>query len=319
MSAFLKRPIMIGTRESALAMWQTNWVLERLRERFPGQSFEIKPIKTQGDKILDVALAKIGDKGLFTKELEIAMLDGEIDLAVHSMKDLPTVLPEGLTIGAMCVREDHRDVLISRHPGGLKGLPQGAKIGTSSLRRKAQIWQARPDLDLVDIRGNLQTRLRKMDEQGMDGIILAAAGVLRLGWAEKISEYLSVDVCLPAVGQGSIGIEIRDQDQEIAHIVGALNHDDTALCVRAERALLRILEGGCQIPIGALAKIEEKPQGKCIVLDGLVASLDGRDVRKDREEGEPSNPEWIGRKLAERLLEQGAREILNAVRQESRL
>ncbi|MBC9783171.1 hydroxymethylbilane synthase [Heliobacterium chlorum] len=310
----LQRPVVIGTRDSALALWQTNWVMARLKELFPEQAFEVKAIKTKGDKILDVALAKIGDKGLFTKELEVSMLEGEIDMAVHSLKDLPTVLPEGLTIGAMCVREDCRDILISRH-GGLDALPQGARVGTASLRRKAQIWQVRPDLELLDIRGNLQTRLRKMEEQNLDGLILAAAGVIRLGWAEKISQYIPVDMCLPAVGQGSIGIEIREGDDEIAKIVGALNHHETSVSIRAERALMRTLEGGCQVPIGSLGRLQE---GR-LVLDGIVASLDGKHVARGREEGDPSQPEEVGIRLAEQLLQQGAREILNVVRQETEL
>ncbi|MZP28844.1 hydroxymethylbilane synthase [Heliobacterium undosum] len=311
----LQRPVVIGTRDSALALWQTHWVLERLKELYPEQSFEVKHIKTKGDKILDVALAKIGDKGLFTKELEVAMLNGEIDMAVHSMKDLPTVLPEGCTIGAICVREDCRDILISRDGGGLEDLPQVAKVGTASLRRKAQLWKVRPDLQLVDIRGNLQTRMRKMEEQNLDGLILAAAGVKRLGWAEKITEYIPVDMCLPAVGQGSVGIEIREGDEEIGRLVGALNHAESAVCVRAERALLRTLEGGCQVPIGSLGRL----CGDKLIVDGVVASLDGKNICRDQVEGDPADPEEAGVRLAEKLLQQGAREILIQVRQETDL
>ncbi|MDD2422564.1 MAG: hydroxymethylbilane synthase, partial [Heliobacteriaceae bacterium] len=219
MSRLVKPIVVVGTRESVLARWQTDWVVAQLKASFPQTCFVVKPVKTQGDKILDVALAKIGDKGLFTKELELALLNGEIDLAVHSLKDVPTVLPAGLRIGAICERTDWRDVLISRHPGGLAALPSGARLGTSSLRRKAQLWRVRPDLQLVDIRGNLQTRWRKMATAGLDGIILAAAGVLRLGWAEKISQYLSGEICLPAVGQGAIGVEIREGDRQTTRMV----------------------------------------------------------------------------------------------------
>lgn len=317
MTVVCDRPIIIGTRDSALALWQTQWVLEQLQSRFPDQRFEVRAIKTKGDKILDVALAKIGDKGLFTKELEVAMLEGESDMAVHSMKDLPTNLPEGLTIGAICVREDYRDVLVGRTAHSLADLRPGARVGTASLRRKAQIWQVRPDLDLIDIRGNLQTRMRKMEEQEMDGIILAAAGVLRLGWAEKISQFIAEDVCLPAVGQGSVGIEIREGDAVIAAVVGSLNHAPSALCVTAERALLRCLEGGCQVPIGALGRLDPESNGQRLILDGIVASLNGRDVCRGTESGNVAEADAIGNRLAERLLAQGAGEILKAVRQES--
>ncbi|WP_131919618.1 hydroxymethylbilane synthase [Heliophilum fasciatum] len=310
----MNRPIVIGTRDSALALWQTHWVLEQLQARFPEQRFEIKAIKTKGDKILDVALAKIGDKGLFTKELEVAMLEGEVDMAVHSLKDLPTQLPEGLTVGAMCIREDYRDVLIGRTARTLAELKPGARVGTASLRRKSQIWKVRPDLELLDIRGNLQTRMRKMEEQDLDGIILAAAGVLRLGWADKITQYIDEDVCLPAVGQGSVGIEIRDGDEAIARVVGALNHKDTADCITAERALMRTLEGGCQVPIGALGKLGEDDS---LTLHGVVASLDGREICRDQVTGHRSEAADLGHRLADILIAKGAAEILKAVRQES--
>ncbi|KAB2954599.1 hydroxymethylbilane synthase [Heliorestis acidaminivorans] len=318
MSAIIKRPIVIGTRDSALALWQTNWVLGRLKELFPEQSFEVKAIKTKGDKILDVALAKIGDKGLFTKELEVAMLEGEIDMAVHSLKDMPTQLPEGLVIGAICEREDCRDVFISPSGTKIEDLPEGAKVATSSLRRKSQLWKWRPDLELVDIRGNLQTRMRKLEEQKLDGLILAAAGVIRLGWADKITQYIPTDLILPAVGQGSITIEMREGDEEIASFVAPLNHEASALAIRAERALMRKLEGGCQVPIGALGSLQGQGENRRLVLNGLVASLDGRNICQEQIEGNTDEPEEIGLRLAERLLQLGAREILNDVRQESK-
>ncbi|MDW7674371.1 MAG: hydroxymethylbilane synthase [Bacillota bacterium] len=304
--------IVIGTRDSALAMWQTYWVRDRLEELYPDLIIEIKPIKTQGDKILDVALAKIGDKGLFTKELEVAMLNGEIDLAVHSMKDLPTLLPEGLTIGAITERHNPADIVITKGNLKLIDLPTGAIVGTSSLRRQAQLRHLRPDFILKDIRGNLNTRLKKFDEQDYDAMVLAAAGVERLGWAEKISEILDPEEFLPAVGQGALGIEIRENDAEIFALVSKLNHIDTALAITAERALLRNLEGGCQIPIGALGIVKDKQ----LILNGLVGSLDGATIIRHTETGGKENPEELGTKVAQVLRQQGAVEILAQIRSE---
>ncbi|MDN5323462.1 MAG: hydroxymethylbilane synthase [Clostridia bacterium] len=307
-----KRIIKVGSRQSQLAMWQTKYVVEILKNKCPEYNFEIIPIKTKGDKILDVALAKIGDKGLFTKELEMAILSGRIDFAVHSMKDLPTVIPEGLMIAAMTRRHDPRDALISNKHRSFSELPQGAKIGTSSLRRKAQLLNKRPDLKLVDIRGNINTRLHKMDTENLDGIILASAGVERLGWQDKIAEKLDFSICLPAVGQGSIGIEIRSDNEEIYQIVRLTNDLDTEASILAERALLKSLEGGCQIPIGALAEIKDDK----LSLQALVGSLNGEIIIRDSLTGDIKDSEKIGIELALKLKEKGANKILQEIRQE---
>lgn len=308
----MAREIVIGTRDSALAMWQTNWVVDNLRRLNPDYTFKIVSMKTQGDKILDVALAKIGDKGLFTKELEVAMLNREIDLAVHSMKDLPTVLPEGLVIGAVCERFDPRDVLVSRNGLTLADMPKGAKIGTSSLRRCAQLLHYRPDFDLVSLRGNLNTRMAKLERENMDGIILAAAGIERLGWGDRITERISFEVSLPAVGQGSIGIEIRGEDEEVFNVVQKLNHPVSEASIKAERAMLKKLEGGCQIPIGALGRVEE---GR-LTLQGLVAGLDGKELIRDSVSGNVEDAVSLGQDLADKLIARGADKILKEVRQE---
>ncbi len=309
----MTREVIIGTRDSALALWQTDWVKEKLEQLHPGYRFTVKHIKTQGDKILDVALAKIGDKGLFTKELEVAMIKGEIDLAVHSMKDLPTALPEGLTIGAICERFDPRDVVISHKGYKLADLPRGARVATSSLRRRAQLLKYRPDFVIEDVRGNLNTRMRKLEEKDFDALILAAAGVERMGWAERIEEKISYDIILPAVGQGSIGVEIRRNDREIRNLVAKLDHRESQLAILAERALLRKLEGGCQIPIGALGRVD----GDRLTLQGLVASLDGSELLRDEVSGSAGQAEQLGIELADRLLARGADKILEAVRREA--
>lgn len=308
-----KRIVKVGSRESALAMWQTEFVIQCLQQKTNDYIFEIVPIKTKGDKILDVALAKVGDKGLFTKELELAMLDGAIDLAVHSMKDMPTVLIEDLTIAAVLERHDPHDVLIAA--SGIPSfaqLPQGAKVGTSSLRRRAQLLHLKPDLEIHDIRGNLNTRLRKMTEEHFDALILAAAGVERLGWSEKITEKLSYDICLPAVSQGAIGVECRKDDAEILALTALVHDEKTAVCVQAERALLKALEGGCQVPIGALAELQDER----IVLRGIVGSLDGQILLKDQQTGRADAPEQIGIDLAQRFMDNGAQQILESIRQE---
>jgi hydroxymethylbilane synthase len=304
--------VIIGTRDSALALWQTNWVKDNLQKKYPALEIEVIAVKTQGDKILDVALAKIGDKGLFTKELEVALLNKEVDLAVHSMKDLPTLLPEGLIVGAITKRHNPADVVITK--GGLKllDLPLGAVIGTSSLRRQAQLRHLRPDFILKDLRGNLNTRLKKFNEQNFHAMVLAAAGVERLGWADLITERLDPTEFLPSVGQGALGIEIRAKDNRIQEIISILHHQETATAVRAERALLRSLEGGCQIPIGSLGEIREKK----LVLHGLVGSLDGSKIIRLTGEGEVAKPEELGNMLARRLIERGAGEILKQIRAE---
>ncbi len=308
----MAREIVIGTRDSALAMWQTNWVVDNLRKLNPDYTFKVISMKTQGDKILDVALAKIGDKGLFTKELEVAMVNKDIDLAVHSMKDLPTVLPEGLTIGAICERHYPGDVLIAQNGVKLEEMPEGAKIGTSSLRRTAQLLKHRPDLQIMSLRGNLNTRMAKLERENLDGIILAAAGVERLGWTDRITQRIPFELCLPAVGQGSVGVEIRDNDDEVFQVVNKLNHAPSAAAITAERAMLKKLEGGCQIPIGALGKVE----ADTLVLEGVVASLDGKKLIRNKVEGLASEAAKLGVELADKLLDMGALEILKSVRQE---
>lgn len=298
------KKIRIGTRDSRLAMWQAEWVRSKLAGLYPYLHFELVPMKTKGDHLLDVALSKIGDKGLFTKELELGLIANEIDIAVHSLKDLPTILPIGLTICAFCEREEARDVFLSKDGFSLENLPAGAIIGTSSLRRKAQLKYYRPDFNFVDLRGNLQTRWKKLMESNMDGIVLAAAGVKRLGWEERITQILSDNIMLPAVGQGSIALEIVEQRTDIQELLSPLNHLETEQAVRAERALMRKLEGGCQVPIGALAQVDKGQ----IRLQGMVASLDG--VHLIRAETIGTDPEAVGIEAANRLVELGANDIL---------
>lgn len=300
--------IRIGTRDSQLAMWQAEWVQSQLTMFYPHLKFELVPMKTKGDKILDVPLSKIGDKGLFTKELENGLLNQELDMAVHSLKDMPTLLPMGLTISAFCEREEPRDVYLSKTGLTLEELPSGSIIGTSSLRRKSQLKHYRPDLDFMDLRGNLQTRWKKLLESNMDGIVLAAAGVKRLGWEERITQILPEDMMLSAVGQGSIAIEIVENRSDIHQLLLRLNHGATELAVRAERALMRKLEGGCQVPIGALAQVVEGQ----IILRGMVASLDG--TRLIKAEARGTNPEEVGLDVAARLIDLGATEILAEIR-----
>lgn len=305
-----RREILIGTRGSQLAFWQAKFVAENLRKNFSG-SVKLVKIKTTGDKILDSPLAKIGGKGLFVKEIEEALLKGEIDLAVHSMKDVPTELPARLTIGAMLERENPGDALISKGDVRLSDLPESSVIATSSLRRKAQLLNFRPDLKVVDVRGNLDTRVRKMEEGLFDAILLAVAGLVRMGWADKITERISTDIVLPAVGQGSIGIEIRKEDEEMAELVSSLNHKETYVSLTAERAFLKRLEGGCQVPIGALGLVKD---GR-FMLSGVVASLDGKRLIRDSVFGDSSQAEIMGINLAERLIENGAGEILKGIRE----
>lgn len=304
-----KKRIVIGSRGSKLAMWQSNLVADELR-KLVSWEVEIKKIKTTGDKILDSPLAKIGGKGLFVKEIEIALSHGTVDLAVHSVKDMPTDIPSDLMIGAVLKREDPRDVLLSKDNMLLAALPQKAIIGTSSLRRKAQLLKLRLDFCFTDVRGNLDTRLRKMDSGQFDAMILAAAGIKRMGWSQRIVEILSPDICLPAVGQGAIGIEVRKADAEIRKLVGRLNDEETEICVSAERALMQHLEGGCQVPIGALASIEEKR----LIMSAMVASLNGKKFVRDSVSGNPSDAYSLGIQLAERLCAEGAVRILEEIR-----
>lgn len=308
----MKQEIIIGTRDSQLALWQAEWVLHRLQKIHPHHTFRVVGMKTTGDIILDVALAKIGDKGLFTKELEQALLRRDIDLAVHSMKDLPTKLPESLSIGAVCKREYPGDVLLARSGLTLEQLPVAARIGTSSLRRCAQLLRYRPDFKLEPVRGNLTTRLAKLQSQNLDAIILAFAGVYRLGLEREITQLIPYDICLPAVGQGSIGIEIRRDDEFISTVVESLNHPPSRVAITAERSLMRELEGGCQVPIGALATVENDQ----LVLEGIVAALDGVTAVRSRVTGNASKARELGRELATKLLTMGAGDILRKVRQE---
>jgi len=300
--------IRIGTRDSQLAMWQAEWVQSQLTKLYPDLNFELVSMKTKGDKILDVPLSKIGDKGLFTKELEQGLLKGELEMAVHSLKDMPTLLPPGLIISAFCEREEPRDVFLSKNGIRIEDLPSGAVIGTSSLRRKSQLKHYRPDLRFMDLRGNLQTRWRKLQESDMDGIVLAAAGVKRLGWEERITQILPEDIMLSAVGQGSIAVEIDENRTDITELLSRLNHTSTEQAVHAERTLMRKLEGGCQVPIGALAQVAEGQ----IVLRGMVASLDG--VRLIRAEAKGNDPETVGNEVANRLIDLGATTILAEIR-----
>jgi hydroxymethylbilane synthase len=303
----------IGSRGSDLALWQARWVQRTLAEKFPALKVEVEIIKTKGDKILDSPLSKIGDKGLFTREIENALLNNEIDLAVHSLKDLPTELPAGLTVGAICKREDVRDVFIPHPKNPIRKLlsqPNGSNVATGSLRRKCQLLNVRPDFQIIEIRGNLNTRMKKLEESDWAGMILACAGVVRLGWVDKIGEILDPKFMLPAVGQGALGIEVRERDAKVAVYVSRLHHEPTSQAALAERALLRRLEGGCQVPIGTYARIVD---GR-LELDAIVGSLDGKTIVKGTIGGSPSQSESLGTKLAERLLLDGAEEILREIR-----
>jgi hydroxymethylbilane synthase len=312
-------PIRIASRGSQLALWQTRAVEAAIRAASPGTEVEIRVIKTTGDNVLDVPLAKIGDKGLFTKELDAALLSGEADLAVHSLKDVPTRVPDGLEIVAVGRREDPRDVLLLPHggTGDLAALPAGARVGTSSLRRRAQLCALRPDVEVVDLRGNLNTRLAKLDRGEYDAIILAAAGVLRLGWEERIAAYLDPAEFLPAVGQGALGVVARSGDERIRALLKDFHDPMSQACTAAERAFLARLEGGCQIPIGALAVLDDEG----LTLHGLVADVDGETVLRDSVfvEGDAwtAASAAAGHALAARMLELGAGEVLARVRGES--
>jgi hydroxymethylbilane synthase len=308
--------IIIGTRGSALALWQTYWIQNNLQKLAPECRFEVKHIKTSGDKILDAPLAQIGGKGLFVKELELALLNGEIDIAVHSMKDIPTVLPDGLIIGAIAQRTDPSDALVSHKGFQFTDLPLGAKVGTSSLRRRAQLLYSRPDLNIYNLRGNLDTRIAKLKNEGFDTIILATAGVQRLGFDELITERLPYEICLPAVGQGAIGIEVRTEGakgqegkgaRKLLELVTKINHFESAMAVTAERAMLTELGGGCQIPIAALGRVLN---GK-LNLEGLVAAVDGSRIVRASVCGELLNADALGKQLAKQLLDIGAESILN--------
>ncbi len=312
--------IIIGSRGSELALWQAHWVQGELLKRFPNLEIPIEIIKTKGDKVLDSPLSQIGDKGLFTREIEEALLTKQIDLAVHSLKDLPTHLPDGLTLGAICEREDVRDVFIP-HPDNpekiLSGQPQGAQIATGSLRRKCQLLSLRPDFEIIDIRGNLNTRMKKLGESSWAGMILARAGVVRLGWEARIGENIDAETILPAVGQGALGIEIRVGDARTAELAKSLHHHITAQAALAERALLRKLEGGCQVPIGTFGRVGNENGDQVLKLDAIVGSLDGKTIVRGKMHGHISSAESIGTRLAETLLAGGADRILDAIRSAS--
>ena len=301
--------VRIATRQSPLALWQAEYVKSRLLQLHPDISVELVKMVTKGDKILDTPLAKVGGKGLFVKELETGMLTGAADIAVHSMKDVPVEFPEGLMLAVICEREDPRDAFVSNAIESLADLPQGAVVGTSSLRRQCQLHAWRPDLQIRDLRGNVNTRLGKLDGGDFDAIILAAAGLIRLGFQERIKHSIDTDVSLPAIGQGAVGIECRVDDERILSLIEPLNHSETSICVKAERAMNRRLEGGCQVPIAGYAQLENWN----LSMRGLVGRPDGTDVIRGEVHGHSDQAEQLGIQLAEDLLSRGAKEILQAV------
>ena len=298
--------IKIGTRGSKLALTQANLVADSFKKIDPGIITDICVIKTSGDIMQDVSLLKIGGKGVFVKEIEDALLCGTVDLAVHSMKDVPTEIPAGLTFAAIMRREDVRDVLVSKNNKKIEFMPRGARIGTGSLRRASQLLAVLPDLAIVSLRGNLETRLKKIETENLQGIILAAAGMKRMGLTEKISQYLPVETMLPAVGQGALGLQIREADHELGKIVAKLNHESTAAEVMAERSFLRHLGGGCLLPIAAFGKLE----GDKLTLEGLVAAPNGDSIIRDKVRGAIAEAEELGKKLAEMILEKGGKKLL---------
>lgn len=299
----------IGTRGSGLALTQTNWVAGLVRERFPELNVEIVVIKTTGDVMQDVSLVQIGGKGVFVKEIEEALLNGRIDLAVHSMKDVPAEIPADLEIAITPEREDPRDVLISRGNTQVEAMPRGARIGTGSLRRGYQLLNSLPDIKIVPLRGNLDTRINKIEMDNLAGVIVAASGLKRMGWAGRVSQYLSVEFMLPAVGQGVLGLELRSQDNETREVSAFLNNETTWLEVGAERAFLKRLGGGCQLPIAAYGKI----QGNQLLVRGLVGGMDGRVMLRDEVSGTPTSNQELGEELADKILARGGRELLDEV------
>jgi hydroxymethylbilane synthase len=305
------KTLKIATRQSPLALWQAEHIRARLEAMHEGLHVELVKFVTQGDKILDTPLAKIGGKGLFVKELEAALLDGRADLAVHSMKDVPMALPEGLALAVICEREDPLDAFVSNRYAHFDDLPQGAKVGTSSLRRKCQILKQRPDLEIIDLRGNVGTRLSKLDQGLYDAIILASAGLKRLGLVDRIRHCLAADVSLPAVGQGALGLECRADDQVVLDLISPLLHPETDACVRAERAFNAYLEGGCQVPIAGYATLVDGQ----ISIEGRVGSVDGVTLLKSTQQGDVAVAEQLGVQLAKDLLDQGAADILQALYQ----
>tara|TARA_B100000315_G_scaffold76786_1_gene70188 strand:- start:10760 stop:11713 length:954 start_codon:yes stop_codon:yes gene_type:complete len=302
----MKKEIKIGSRGSALALWQANWVRDSLLKKYPELTVTIVKITTSGDRFLDVPLSTVGGKGLFTKEIEEALLDHRVDIAVHSMKDVPAILPEGLSIDVITEREDPRDVLISKGNIALRDLPQGARVGTSSLRRQAQLLRFRPDLEIAPLRGNVGTRINKLKNNSLDAIVLAAAGVKRLQWEDKISEYIDTEICLPAIGQGALGLEIRTNDKKILHHINSFDHQKTHTALTAERVLLKKLQGGCQIPIAAFGEVSEKN----IKLTAMVSSIDGKRFIKEFDIASLNKAEQLGLDIAEKLLSNGADKIV---------
>jgi len=300
------KKIRIATRESALALWQTEYVKKLLLSHFPEMQVEIIGMTTRGDKILDVPLSKVGGKGLFVKELETALFDKTADIAVHSMKDVPMELPDGLIIPTICERADPRDAFVSNNFQTLEAMPAGAKLGTSSVRRKSQISALRPDLDYVDLRGNVGTRLGKLDEGNYDAILLAVAGLERLGLSDRITDRLAVETSIPAAGQGAVGIECRSDDEDVLSALQLLNHGPTSICVSAERAVSRSLNANCEAPVAAYAQLA----GSNLNLVGLVASLDGSQILIDRMAGDATQAEHLGVQLAEKLIARGALELI---------
>ena len=305
----MKAILKIGTRQSLLALWQSNHIAACLRKQYPDCEVVLKKIVTKGDRILDVPLAQIGGKGLFTKEIEEDLLSGEVDLAVHSLKDMPTVLPEGLCLTAITERANVGDAFVSNDYACFEELPLGAVVGTSSLRRKAQLLAARPDLTIRDLRGNVDTRLRKLDEGLYDAVILAAAGLERLGHGDRIKAIIPSDVCLPAVGQGALAIECRTDDAEVRQMLDFLNDQPTVYATAAERAFLGLLEGGCQVPIGVHADVN----GEQIKIEAIIAALDGSTVLRDTIEGAAVDAVALGQKLGKKMLANGGQKILAAI------
>ena len=305
----MPRTIRLGTRGSPLALVQTHWVEAQLRALHPGLATDVVIIKTSGDKLKDVPLAQVGGKGLFIKEIEEALLAGEVDLAVHSLKDMPAEMPPGCTLGAVPPRADCRDAFISQRYASLGEIPGGGRVGTGSLRRKVQILHRRPDLEVVHLRGNVETRLRKLETEGLDAIILAAAGLRRLGLGHVARGYLTETEMLPAIGQGALGLEVRVDDQEMLELLAPMNHFPTQVAVTAERAFLARLEGGCLVPVAALGRLE----GDSLEVEALISDLEGRRFLQDRLVGPPKEAGSMGRRLAEMLLDRGGREILQGI------
>ncbi len=303
------KTLRVGTRGSSLALTQTIWVVEKIKARHTGVEVEIVTIKTAGDRLQEVALSKIGGKGVFVKEIEENLLAGEVDFAVHSLKDVPAAVPEGLEVGVIPKREDPRDVLISRDNIMLDELPEGANIGTGSLRRGIQLRHHFPQLRVVPIRGNLDTRIRKIETDGLDGVVVAAAGINRMGWGAKATQFIPPELIVPAVGQGALAVEVREGDNETKSVLSFLDDEDSRLAVTAERAFLKVFGGGCQLPIAAHAE----RRGADVVLTGLVGNLDGSIIVRDRVSGPAPGCEALGRELAARILADGGREILEEV------